>query len=150
MANKTYIEFPAGTATLPVVILIADPATGALTQITLQQLKDLLLPGLTELNDERVMFNQLGNVGNNANFTYSYGGNILAILGTGRFTIGGAPQTSAQITMTSTTRGFLPPRMTTTQKNAISSPATGLVVFDTTLNKLCVRVPGAWQTITSA
>ena len=47
------------------------------------------------------------------------------------------------------TRGFLPPRMTTTQKNAIATPAAGLVVYDTTLNKLCVRGAAAWETITS-
>jgi hypothetical protein len=41
---------------------------------------------------------------------------------------------SAQLHLTSTTKGFLPPRMTTTQKNAIASPATGLMVYDTTLN----------------
>jgi len=51
--------------------------------------------------------------------------------------------------LTSTTKGFLPPRMTTTQKNAIASPAVGLMVFDTTLNKLCVRGAAAWETITS-
>jgi hypothetical protein len=56
---------------------------------------------------------------------------------------------SALINMESTTKGFLPPRMTTTQKNAIASPATGLVVFDSTLNKLCVRGASAWETITS-
>lgn len=31
----------------------------------------------------------------------------------------------------STTKGFLPPRMTETQKNAISTPATGLVIYQT-------------------
>jgi len=51
--------------------------------------------------------------------------------------------------VTSTTQGFLPPRMTTTQKNAIASPAAGLVVYDTTLNKLCVRTALAWEIITS-
>lgn len=56
---------------------------------------------------------------------------------------------SSLVTMESTTKGFLPPRMTTTQKNAIASPATGLVLYDTTLNKLCVRTASAWQTITS-
>ena len=55
---------------------------------------------------------------------------------------------AAQLQIDSTTKGFLPPRMTTTQKNAISSPATGLVVFDTTLGKLCVYST-TWQTITS-
>jgi len=59
------------------------------------------------------------------------------------------PVASAVLETTSTTRGFLPPRMTTTQKNAISSPATGLVVYDTTLNKLCVYTGAAWETITS-
>jgi len=56
---------------------------------------------------------------------------------------------SSILTMESTTQGFLPPRMTTTQKNAIASPATGLVVYDTTLNKLAVYTGAAWETITS-
>ena len=41
---------------------------------------------------------------------------------------------SSVLDVQSTTKGFLPPRMTTTQKNAIASPATGLMVYDTTLN----------------
>jgi hypothetical protein len=56
---------------------------------------------------------------------------------------------SAILHVTSTTKGFLPPRMTTTQKNAITSPAAGLIVYDSTLNKLCVRTASAWETITS-
>jgi hypothetical protein len=59
------------------------------------------------------------------------------------------PNASAQLQVDSTTQGFLPPRMTTTQKNAIATPAAGLVVYDTTLNKLCVRTAAAWETITS-
>ena len=55
---------------------------------------------------------------------------------------------SAKMQVESTTQGFLPPRMTTTQKNAIASPAAGLVVYDTTLNKLCVFTT-TWETITS-
>jgi hypothetical protein len=61
----------------------------------------------------------------------------------------GTINASAQLQVDSTVQGFLPPRMTTTQKNAISSPAAGLVVYDTTLNKLCVYTT-AWETITSA
>lgn len=57
---------------------------------------------------------------------------------------------SAALEVVSTTQGFLPPRMTTTQKNAITHPATGLTVFDTTLAKLCVYTGAAWETVTSA
>ena len=58
-------------------------------------------------------------------------------------------ESSSQFTINSTSRGFLPPRMTTTQKNAIATPAAGLVVYDTTLNKLCLRSAAAWEVITS-
>jgi hypothetical protein len=61
----------------------------------------------------------------------------------------GATHASSIVEIQSTTKGFLPPRMTTTQKNAIASPAAGLVVYDTTLGKLCVRGAAAWETITS-
>jgi hypothetical protein len=69
----------------------------------------------------------------------------------GNFCIGAVAYAgaSAVLDLVSTTRGFLPPRMTTTQKNAIASPAAGLVVYDTTLGKLCVRGASAWETITS-
>jgi hypothetical protein len=56
---------------------------------------------------------------------------------------------SSILTVDSTTKGFLPPRMTTTQKNAIASPATGLVVYDNTLNKLSVFTGATWETVTS-
>lgn len=57
-------------------------------------------------------------------------------------------ETCAQFEVVSTTGGILFPRMTTTQKNAIASPASGLVVYDTTLAKLCVYTT-TWETITS-
>jgi hypothetical protein len=65
-------------------------------------------------------------------------------------TNGANSDASAIFDVQSTVKGFLPPRMTTTQKNAIASPAAGLVVYDTTLGKLCVRTASAWETITSA
>ncbi len=40
---------------------------------------------------------------------------------------------SSLLTMSSTTQGFLPPVMTTTQRDAISSPASGLQVHNSTL-----------------
>jgi len=62
---------------------------------------------------------------------------------------GNTANASALLQVDSTAQGFLPPRMTTTQKNAIGTPAAGLIVYDTTLNKLCVRTASAWETITS-
>ncbi len=44
----------------------------------------------------------------------------------------------------STTKGFLPPRMTTTQKNAITAVA-GLVVYDSTTNKLQCYNGSTWN-----
>lgn len=43
------------------------------------------------------------------------------------------PDASSILDIESTTQGFRPPRMTTTQRTAITSPANGLMVFDTTL-----------------
>jgi hypothetical protein len=63
--------------------------------------------------------------------------------------IGTTPAASAVLDAQSTTQGVRFPNMTTTQKTAISSPAAGLVIFDTTLAKLCVYSGTAWQTITS-
>lgn len=56
--------------------------------------------------------------------------------------------TSTILDLVSTTKAFAVPRMTTTQKNAISSPSQGMIVYDTTLAKLCVYTT-AWETITS-
>lgn len=51
---------------------------------------------------------------------------------------------SSLLDLTSTTKGFLPPRMTTTQRNAISSPATGLEIFNTTTAQPEVYNGSAW------
>jgi hypothetical protein len=57
-----------------------------------------------------------------------------------------SPSASALLQVDSTTQGFLPPRMTTTQKNAISSPAAGLVVYDNTINRASVYST-AWENV---
>jgi uncharacterized protein (TIGR02145 family) len=58
-----------------------------------------------------------------------------------------SPDSSAKLEISSTTKGFLPPRMTTTQRNAISSPATGLVIFNTTTNSLETRKSTGWVSL---
>ena len=56
----------------------------------------------------------------------------------------GTPDASSNIQLDDTTTGFLMNRMTTTQKNAISSPATGLLVYDTTLSQFSFYNGSAW------
>jgi hypothetical protein len=54
---------------------------------------------------------------------------------------------SAILQADSTTQGFLPPRMTTAQKNLIATPATGLQVHDTDLNRPCFYNGTSWVTL---
>lgn len=59
-------------------------------------------------------------------------GQVLTITANGSIGIGVvSPNASALVDMTSTTQGFLAPRHTTTEMNAVSSPATGLEVYNT-------------------
>lgn len=52
---------------------------------------------------------------------------------------------SALVQMDSTTKGFLPPRGSNAQMLAIASPATGLIFFDNTNNKLNCYDGTTWQ-----
>ena len=57
------------------------------------------------------------------------------------------PNTSAMLDISSTTKGFLPPRITTVQRDSIASPANGLVIFNTTLGCLDYFNNGAWYSL---
>ena len=54
---------------------------------------------------------------------------------------------SALLDVSSTTRGMLIPRMTSLQRNAIASPATGLLVYDNTTASFWYYDGGAWTEI---
>lgn len=56
---------------------------------------------------------------------------------------------SAITDLNSTEKGFLPPRMTTAQRDAISNPAAGLMVYNTTTNKLNVFNGKTWEAVNS-
>ncbi len=69
----------------------------------------------------------------------------------GGFAIGGATRDASSILdLQATNLGFLPPTMTTTQRDLISSPASGLTLYNTTTNKLNVYTGSAWETISSS
>lgn len=57
-----------------------------------------------------------------------------------------APAASALVEMASTTGALLIPRMTTTQKNALT-PVNGMLVYDSTLNKFQGYENGAWANL---
>ena len=61
---------------------------------------------------------------------------------------GGTTNASAILQADSTTKGFLPPRMTTTQRTSIATPAEGLIVFQTdgTIG-LYVYANSTWRTL---
>lgn len=61
------------------------------------------------------------------------------------------PNASSVLDITSTTQGMLTPRMTTTQRNAITTPADGLLVYDTDLKAFYFYSSGtaAWVPINS-
>jgi hypothetical protein len=59
------------------------------------------------------------------------------------------PDASSILEMRTTSKGVLVPRMITTERDAISSPATGLMVYNTTTNKFNFYNGSAWTTMTS-
>lgn len=61
---------------------------------------------------------------------------------------GSAPNAKAMLDIASTTSGLLIPRMTTTQRDAITTPPNGLQIYNTTTNKLEVYRSTRWEAAT--
>ncbi|MDP3723084.1 MAG: LamG domain-containing protein [Candidatus Omnitrophota bacterium] len=58
-----------------------------------------------------------------------------------------SPAATALLDLTSTTKGLLAPRMTTTQRDAITSPAAGLLLYNTTTNAYNVYNGTSWGAV---
>ena len=58
-----------------------------------------------------------------------------------------SPNTSAMLDVTSTSKGMLVPRLTTAQRTAITTPANGLIVYDTNLDCFFyyIQATTTWQ-----
>lgn len=74
---------------------------------------------------------------------YTYSQNV------GINTTGATPDASAMLDVVSTDKGILVPRMTTAQRTAISSPATGLMVYDTSTGSFWYFNGTVWVEITN-
>jgi hypothetical protein len=61
-------------------------------------------------------------------------------------TSGNPADASAILDLSSTTSGLLIPRMTTAERNAVVSPATGLIIYNTTTNLINFFDGTVWQT----
>jgi hypothetical protein len=104
-------------------------------------------------NNANLRFTNTYSISDNANggFDFVNGTNrLMRISSNGSVGIGTNTVVSSSILeLVSTTRGVLLPRMTTTQINAIASPANGLMVYNTTLNKLCIYENTAWRQVST-
>lgn len=72
----------------------------------------------------------------------------MRIAGSGNVGIGTTlPEASALLDVSSTAKGFLPPRMTTAEVTAVVTPADGLIVYDTDTDTIKLRANGAWVSL---
>ena len=60
------------------------------------------------------------------------------------------PDASARLHVSSSTQGFLMPRLSTTERNAINLPAEGLMVYDTNTVSFWYFNGGSWQELVQA
>jgi len=67
--------------------------------------------------------------------------------GTGNVGIGTTPDASALLDISSTNKGFLPPRMTSAQRDAIINPTAGLIVYCTDCIELQIYNGYEWTNI---
>lgn len=120
IGNQTGFRLTSGSYNVFAGYRAADSATTANKSVAIGYAVEL--PSKTDSGQlciQNIIYGR-GNVANYDNIS------------TGNIGIGvKAPAASAILDLTSTTRGFLPPRMTATQASAIASPAKGLMLYVT-------------------
>ena len=70
---------------------------------------------------------------------------LMRIEGNGSVGIGKAPDPAAILEIFATDKGFLPPRLTTAQRNAILGVTPGLMIYNTDINCMQFRLGSTWQ-----
>ena len=95
------------------------------TQIQVEESSDEDTIRFDTAGSERMIINSTGDVG----------------IGTS------SPDASSILELSTTTKGFLPPRLTATQRDAISSPAEGLLVYNTGDDRFNFYNGSAWSEV---
>jgi hypothetical protein len=115
---------------------ITNSSSSAFIRLTIDSSGNLIIPPTTGGN-------LLINTTTDAGFRLDVNGTarVQSTLKVGAAT---ATNASSVLDLESTTQGFLPPRMTSTQRDAIASPAAGLVIYNTTTNLLNVYNGTMW------
>ncbi|MFH1120689.1 MAG: hypothetical protein V1775_12780 [Bacteroidota bacterium] len=105
---------------------------------------DTYYAGIVTRNAQREFFT--GTIENRWSVFDNYvGGERISVLPDGNVGIATTtPDPSALLDVSSATKGFLPPRMTSAQRNAIAAPAEGLVIYNTDEKALNVYNGTAW------
>lgn len=132
------------TSTLNVASTLAVAGTSAFTGAinTIGGVSgNLVVSGNTTLSGNVSLAKNLSVIANTSTATLNV--NTSAKIASG----GGTADASSILELQSTTKGFLPPRMTATQRDAISSPTNGLVVFNTDTQTLNQYASSAWAAI---
>jgi uncharacterized protein (TIGR02145 family) len=95
---------------------------------------------------------QIGNGYYDANIDDEVRRNAITVLRNGNTGIGTTtPASSAALEVSSTSKGFLPPRMTAAQRTAIAAPAEGLLVYQTDgVSGYYYIKSGTWTALTDA
>ena len=62
---------------------------------------------------------------------------------------GNPPNSAAMLDVNSSNKGFLPPRLSTLEMNAISSPPEGLMLYNTTLKGMVYYNGSSWKLVTN-
>lgn len=144
-------EFNGGTAGFNLVLFNnLDPATGQrngyFDQISLGSGKLLRFRNVANTGDASDI---LSGPGEDLRLRTA-GTERITILSNGNVGIGTVtPNSAAILDVSSTTKGFLPPRMTTTQRDAISAPSEGLTIYNTETKNLNFYDGLAWRVVTS-
>jgi hypothetical protein len=85
---------------------------------------------------------------NGGKMTFYNGGDRMVILNAGNIGMGTTtPDVDAILELSSSTQGFLPPRLTTVQRNSITTPPNGLVIYNTTVNCLEFYRQSYWASL---